>query len=269
VPELPEVETTRRGIEPHLLGRRIVGWVVRDARLRWPVQLPHALEGARIEQVERRAKYLALVVPGGAVIVHLGMSGSLRIVARDGPVPAHAHVEFLLDDGRRLRYIDPRRFGSIHFAAGDWRTHSLLAGLGPEPLGDSFDGDRLFEHARGRRVPVKAFIMDGRVVVGVGNIYANEALFQARVRPRRAAGRVSRAEYRRIAAAIRGTLARAIEDGGTSLRDFAGHDGTPGYFGQRLEVYGREGEGCRRCGTRLAGVRVGQRATVYCPRCQR
>ena len=269
MPELPEVETTRRGIEPHLLGRRIAGWVVRDERLRWPVRLPERLRGARIVHVARRAKYLALVVDDGAILIHLGMSGSLRIVSDDTPPGPHAHVDFLLDDRRVLRYVDPRRFGSIHFHEGDWHTHWLVAALGPEPLADTFDGTHLHRSSRGRRIPVKSFIMDSHVVVGVGNIYANEALFRAGIRPRRAAGRLSRADCDRLADSIRETLRSAIEEGGTTLRDFLGSNGEPGYFGQRLLVYGRDGEPCKQCGSTLASSRIGQRATVYCPRCQR
>lgn len=269
MPELPEVETTRRGIEPHLLGRRIIGWIVRDARLRWPVRLPGTLRGTRIERVARRAKYLALVVDSGALIVHLGMSGSLRIVGDDVAPGPHAHVDLLLDDGRRLRYVDPRRFGSIHFQPGDWASHWLLRSLGPEPLDADFDGAYLHRTSRKRRTAVKSFLMDSRIVVGVGNIYANEALFRAGIRPRRAAGRLSRADCDRLADAIRTTLRSAIEEGGTTLRDFLGSNGEPGYFGQRLLVYGREGELCNACATALASTRIGNRATVYCPRCQR
>jgi formamidopyrimidine-DNA glycosylase len=268
LPELPEVETTRRGIAPHLLGRRIVGWTVRDRRLRWPVALPRALRGQRIEAVERRAKYLLLIVRSGAVLIHLGMSGSLRIAGERAPPGPHAHVDMAFDDGVVLRYVDPRRFGTIQYHAGDWRRHRLLAELGPEPFDAAFDGTYLHGVGRGRRTPIKSLIMNARVVVGVGNIYANEALFAAGIRPRRAAGRLSRGACERLALAIRDTLRSAIEDGGTTLRDFRGGDGEPGYFGQRLAVYGREGRPCLECGAALRSIRIGQRATVYCPRCQ-
>jgi len=268
VPELPEVETTRRGIAPHLLGRRLVGWHIREPRLRWPVVLPASLRGQRIEEVARRAKYLGIRTRAGTLIIHLGMSGSLRVVPADAPAGAHAHVDLLLDSGFCLRFTDPRRFGSIHYEARDWLQHWLLRDLGPEPAAAEFCGDYLFRLSRGRRAPVKTFIMDGRVVVGVGNIYANEALHTAGIRPGRASGRVTLARYERLAVAIRETLRRAIEEGGTTLRDFVGGDGSPGYFGQRLRVYGREGEPCRTCRSRLRGKRIGQRATVYCPRCQ-
>jgi len=269
VPELPEVETTRRGIEPHVLGRRIEGWIIRDRRLRWPVKLPRSLKGQTIERVARRAKYLGLLTGSGGLIVHLGMSGSLRYVPRERAIGAHDHVDLLFDGGACLRYTDPRRFGSIHFQPGDWREHWLLASLGPEPASAEFDASYLHRRSRKKRVAVKNFLMDSRIVVGVGNIYANEALFEAGVRPTRAAGRLTLAECARIAAAVRETLTRAIEEGGTTLRDFVGSDGRPGYFGERLAVYGREGERCVRCGARLKALRIGARATVYCASCQR
>jgi formamidopyrimidine-DNA glycosylase len=269
VPELPEVETTRRGIEPHLLGRRIVGWQVRNAALRWPVELPDRLRGQRVQRVERRAKYLLVVLDQGRLILHLGMSGSLRVVAADAPVRKHDHVDLQLDSGRVLRFHDPRRFGSIHWQPAGAAEHRLLAGLGVEPLSDAFTGGYLKRAARGRRVAVKHLLMDGRVVVGVGNIYANEALFLARVRPTLRAGRVTRASYERIAAAVKAVLAQAIAMGGTTLRDFVDQDGQPGYFRQSLYVYGREGQPCRLCGAALTGRRLGQRATVFCPNCQR
>ena len=269
MPELPEVETTRRGIEPHVLGRRIEGWIVRDRRLRWPVKLPAALKGQRIQRVARRAKYLGLITDTGAVIIHLGMSGSLRCVEPDRAVGTHDHVDLLFERGVCLRYTDPRRFGSIHYQSGDWGAHWLLESLGPEPASPEFTGHYLFTRSRKKRVAVKNFLMDSRIVVGVGNIYANEALFEAGIRPRRAAGRLTLSECQRLAEAIRDTLTRAIEEGGTTLRDFVGGDGRPGYFGQRLAVYGREGERCGRCGAPLKSLRIGARATVYCPRCQR
>ena len=269
MPELPEVETTRRGIEPHVLGRRIEGWIIRDRRLRWPIELPAALVGQRVGRVARRAKYLGLLTEAGGVIVHLGMSGSLRRVAPERAAGTHDHVDLLFEGGVCLRYTDPRRFGSIHYQPGDWRSHWLLASLGPEPASAEFSGSYLHARSRKRRVAVKSFLMDGRIVVGVGNIYANEALFAAGIRPRRAAGRLTLQECERLAEAVRTTLTRAIEEGGTTLRDFVGGDGRPGYFAQQLAVYGREGERCGRCKAALKSVRIGARATVYCPRCQR
>ncbi|HEX7034600.1 MAG TPA: bifunctional DNA-formamidopyrimidine glycosylase/DNA-(apurinic or apyrimidinic site) lyase [Pseudomonadales bacterium] len=268
MPELPEVETTRRGIEPHLLGRRIVRWELRNPSLRWPVELPAGLAGQRVHAVERRAKYLLVRLEEGTLIVHLGMSGSLRVLPADAEVRKHDHVDFLLDSGRALRLNDPRRFGSIHWQpAGS--EHWLLANLGVEPLSDAFDGAYLKHAARGRRVAVKNLLMDGRVVVGVGNIYANEALFLAGIRPSLPAGRVTRASYDRLAAAVKRVLGDAIALGGTTLRDFVNADGDPGYFRQSLYVYGREGLPCRRCQSELRGLRLGQRATVFCPNCQR
>lgn len=270
MPELPEVETTRRGIEPHLQGRSIAGTVVREARLRWPVPTAAlaALEGAVIESIERRAKYLLLGTAAGTLMLHLGMSGSLRVVAAATPAQAHDHFDLLLDDGSCLRLRDPRRFGSIHLLTDDPERHPLLAPLGPEPLDPAFEGDYLYRLARGRRRAVKEFIMDSRVVVGVGNIYGAEALFAAGIHPRRPAGRIGRARYAALATAIRRILTEAIEQGGTTLRDFTNAEGEPGYFRIALAVYGRAGEPCRRCGRPLRTARIGQRATVYCPRCQ-
>lgn len=271
MPELPEVETTRRGIEPHLLGRRIGAVTVRQPKLRWPIpiELPALLRGQRIERVERRAKYLLLPFPDGTLVLHLGMSGSLRIIAAAEPPMAHDHLDIALDSGRALRLTDPRRFGAALWIEGQVFAHPLLATLGPEPLSDAFDGAYLFERARGRAASVKSFLMDGHIVVGVGNIYANEALFAAGIRPDRAAGRISLARYERLAAEVKRILAYAIERGGTTLRDFVGGDGKPGYFQQELFAYGRGGEACKVCRTVLTEVRLGQRSTVFCRACQR
>jgi formamidopyrimidine-DNA glycosylase len=270
MPELPEVETTRRGIEPHVRGRRVLAVTVRRTQLRWPVadEIRLLLPGTTIRAVERRAKYLLLHAPPGAALVHLGMSGSLRFVEAGVAPGAHDHVDVCFEGGRVLRFTDPRRFGCwLWQAPGE--VHPLLAGLGPEPLGDAFDGEHLWRLSRGRRAPVKAFLMDQRIVVGVGNIYAAESLFRAGIHPERPAGSVARARYDRLAHAVREVLAYAIARGGTTLRDFLGADGVPGYFEQELLVYGRGGEPCRRCGRRLIERRIGQRASVLCPRCQR
>jgi formamidopyrimidine-DNA glycosylase len=270
MPELPEVETTRRGIAPHLTGRRIERLLVREPRLRWPVpsELARALAGREVLDVRRRAKYLLIDVAGGSAIVHLGMSGSLRVLARDTPLRTHDHVDLELADGRLLRYNDPRRFGCwLWQPAG--HTHELLAGLGPEPLSDDFDGDHLWRLSRGRAASVKTFLMDQANVVGVGNIYAAEALFAAGIAPTRPAGRVSRGRYTLLADAVRAILAHAIERGGTTLRDFLRPDGEPGYFEQELLVYGRAGEACRTCGTPIVSRVIGQRSSFSCPRCQR
>ena len=269
MPELPEVETTLRGITPSLLNRRIVSLDVREPRLRWPVQIPSDVCGERIVRLTRRAKYLLLYVDAGALILHLGMSGHLRIVSGNVPPGKHDHLDILLDHGLALRLTDPRRFGSLHWQPHPVADHWLLRNLGVEPLSDAFTGDYLFARSRRRRAAVKNFLMDAHVVVGIGNIYANEALFKAGVRPRIAAGRLSRARYREIVARIRETLTTAIGQGGTTLRDFVGSDGRPGYFANELLVYGRQGKPCRRCGSLLKGLRVGQRSTVYCPNCQR
>jgi len=269
MPELPEVETTRRGIEPHAVGRTVTSVIVRESRLRWPVapELAIAMAGQSITAARRRAKYLLLDTSAGTLMVHLGMSGSLRVMPADAPALFHDHIDVVLDDGRCLRYNDPRRFGSFHWLTSD--DHPLLSHLGPEPLGAAFDGDYLYTRAQGRKTSVKQFLMDGKVVVGVGNIYANEALFLAGVRPDRAAGRISAARYARIATEIKAILAGAIEQGGTTLRDFVGGDGKPGYFAQQLRVYGRGGQRCRVCSRVLKEIRQNNRTTVFCSQCQR
>lgn len=271
MPELPEVETTRRGIAPHVIGQRIDRMLVRQPRLRWPVpaDLAVRLQGQVIESVQRRAKYLLLQVAEGWVIIHLGMSGSLRLVTRGQAAGKHDHVDFELANGQALRLTDPRRFGAVLWCDGEPQQHVLLSKLGPEPLTEAFDGERLYARSRGRRQAVKPFIMDNQQVVGVGNIYANEALFEAGIDPQRPAGGISRARYQRLADEIKRVLARAIEQGGTTLKDFVGGDGKPGYFQQQLQVYGRGGEPCRHCGGLLKEVKLGQRSTVFCKTCQR
>ena len=275
MPELPEVETTRAGLAPHVEGRRVRSVTLRRPDLRWPIpdEIGTLLPGRTIEHVRRRAKYLLLDTDAGSAVLHLGMSGSLRVLPAATPVRAHDHVDIALDDGgldskRVLRFNDPRRFGCLLWQpAGE--THALLQGLGPEPLSDDFDGDYLFARSRGRSAPVKAFLMDQRIVVGVGNIYVAEALHAAGVSPLRAAGRVSRERYRALATEIRRILDHAIRRGGTTLRDFLAPDGAPGYFEQELSAYGRGGEPCPRCGRPLKQAMVAQRATVWCGHCQR
>jgi formamidopyrimidine-DNA glycosylase len=271
MPELPEVETTRRGIAPHITGKKVADVIVRHHQLRWPVPrgLKQKLLGHAITSVSRRAKYLLITFDHGTLILHLGMSGSLRII--DGALPAdkHDHVDILLNSTRALRLTDPRRFGAVLWTRGDPLHHELLAHLGPEPLTDDFNGQYLFHCSRGRKSSIKQFIMDGKVVVGVGNIYASESLFLAGIHPKRIAARISRQRYDTLAEAIKQILAAAIEQGGTTLRDFIGGDGKPGYFAQRLNVYGREGESCPRCGTLIRQIVQGQRSTYYCPHCQR
>lgn len=271
MPELPEVETTRRGITPHILGQTVSQVLVRESRLRWPVppDLPQRLTGLVIERVERRAKYLLLGTPRGHLLIHLGMSGNLRVLTAPAPPGKHDHVDICFESGSLLRYQDPRRFGTLLWLEGDPLDHPLLRHLGPEPLTEDFSGDYLYERSRGRATPVKNFIMDNRTVVGVGNIYANESLFLSGLHPQRAAGRISLARYQLLARHIQEVLARAIDQGGTTLRDFVGGDGKPGYFQQSLLVYGRAGLPCPHCGTALRELRLGQRSSVFCPQCQR
>jgi len=268
VPELPEVETTRRGVAALIQGARVSEIQVYQPHLRWPVEIPSSIVGQRLESVGRRAKYLLFSFETGTLLLHLGMSGNLRVLPRDTPCLKHDHVEIVFGGTQALRLNDPRRFGSVHWHVGDPQTHWLLSGLGPEPLDPGFDGDYLKRRARGRRLAIKNFIMDGRVVVGVGNIYANEALFLAGIRPTVAASRVTLAGYRELAGRIRHVLAAAIQMGGTTLRDFVNQDGNPGYFKQSLNVYGRAGLPCVACGTALTSIRQGQRTTVFCKKCQ-
>ncbi len=270
MPELPEVETTRRGIEPHVLGRVVERVTIRDGRLRWPIDkaLPSLIQGANINATSRRGKYLLLEFTHGALLIHLGMSGSLRVVEPGLPPGRHDHVDIALRGGQSLRFNDPRRFGSFHFTS-DPPSHPLLSRLGPEPLSDAFNAEYLARAARGRKAAVKTFLMDAHVVVGVGNIYANEALYLAGIHPARPAGRISRARFATLVDCVRQVLAAAIESGGTTLRDFVGGDGRPGYFRQSLRVYEREGEPCPGCGTAIRRRVLGQRATYYCSRCQR
>jgi formamidopyrimidine-DNA glycosylase len=269
LPELPEVETTRRGIEPLVTGRVLENINVRNAQLRWPVEIPAELLGQTLSKVTRRAKYLLAHFDTGTLLIHLGMSGNLRVVSSTQPYLKHDHVELKFAGDRALRLNDPRRFGSVLWAKSSTDGHWLLDRLGPEPLDDEFDGEYLKRQARHRRVAVKTLLMDSHIVVGVGNIYANEALFLAGVRPSVRACRVTLAAYQRIAVETKDVLRHAIEMGGTTLRDFVKQDGNPGYFKQSLNVYGREGLPCRVCGTMLTGTRLANRATVYCKKCQK
>ena len=269
MPELPEVETSRRGIAPWVLDQQVREVVVRDGRLRWPVpgDIDCKLSGQIIRSLDRRAKYLLFGTSAGTALLHLGMSGSLRIIEADEPAGLHDHVDIRFASGKALRFRDPRRFGSLLFC-DDPAAHKLLRDLGPEPLSDEFDGDYLRRRARGRRLAIKNFIMNGTIVVGVGNIYASEALFMAGIHPRRRSDRVSAARMAALAEAIKAVLGRAIEAGGTTLRDFHGGDGEPGYFKQELGVYGREGEPCRKCKRPVTAIVLGQRSTFYCKNCQ-
>jgi formamidopyrimidine-DNA glycosylase len=270
VPELPEVETTRRGIEPHLLGRRIRAAHVHEARLRWPVapDLHQLLRGQRITRVARRAKYLLIHLTRGTLILHLGMSGSLRVLAQRSPRKTHDHLDIWLDSSQALRFNDPRRFGCCLYTSDDPLLHPLLAQLAPEPLEGQFDGAYLQRVTRKRRVAIKALLLNGRLITGVGNIYASEALFRARIRPRRSARSLKPAESTRLVAAIRRVLGAAIRAGGTTLRDYVNAEGMPGDFGVKLYVYERAGQPCRRCRTPVRHITQGQRSTYYCPECQ-
>ena len=277
MPELPEVETTLRGIEPALAGRTVYEVIVRNASLRW--RIPHEVDqarGRRVVRCWRRAKYLLIELgcggsasAQGGLLIHLGMSGSLRICEADDTPRKHDHVDIVLDSGKCIRFNDPRRFGVFTWWEPPAKDHKLLRDLGPEPLSDVFSGNHLWQMSRGRKGAVKNFIMDGRIVVGVGNIYASEALYMAGIHPLRAAGRVSAARYEALAAAIRDVLSRAIAHGGTTLRDFVNSDGKPGYFAQELLVYERAGLSCFQCQAPIRRRVIGQRSSYYCPRCQR
>lgn len=270
MPELPEVETSRRGIEPFLVGERIDKVIVREKRLRWPIRadVTKQLTGQIVNSVTRRAKYLLINTSNGSAMIHLGMSGSIYIVDRDTPAGVHEHFDFDLTSGKTLRYRDPRRFGSLHWTK-DPGQHKLIRSLGPEPLGDEFSGEYLWQRSRRRKVTIKQFIMNANIVVGVGNIYASEALFLAGINPLHAAGRVARQRYNVLADMIRQVLLKAIEAGGTTLRDFYGGDGEAGYFQQELAVYGREDEPCVTCKRPISALVLGQRSTFYCKKCQR
>ncbi|ELY6299830.1 bifunctional DNA-formamidopyrimidine glycosylase/DNA-(apurinic or apyrimidinic site) lyase [Cronobacter sakazakii] len=269
MPELPEVETSRRGIEPYLVGETILHAVVRNGRLRWPVSDEiHALSDKPILSVQRRAKYLLLELPDGWIIIHLGMSGSLRILPEERPAEKHDHVDLVMSNGKVLRYTDPRRFGAWLWTR-ELEGHNVLAHLGPEPLSDAFNGAYLREKCAKKKVAIKPWLMDNKLVVGVGNIYASESLFAAGIHPDRLASSLSEKECELLAQAIKAVLLRSIEQGGTTLRDFLQSDGKPGYFAQELQVYGREGEPCRVCGTPILTGKHAQRRTYWCRRCQK
>jgi formamidopyrimidine-DNA glycosylase len=276
MPELPEVETTRRGLAPYLIGAIITDTIVRNRSLRWPIpnNLRNVLRGRSISRLERRGKYLLLDCGTGTLILHLGMSGSLRILPTTYPAEKHDHFDLILGNDQLMRLRDPRRFGAVLWHAGDVAMHPLLAGLGPEPLPDlsghcEFDAAYLYRNTRGRIVSIKQLIMNNQIVVGVGNIYANEALFRSAIKPQLAAGKISRVRCERLVDEIQATLTEAIARGGSTLRDFVNSNGEPGYFQQHYWVYGRAGEPCRRCGTPIKSLRQGQRASFHCPACQR
>ena len=269
MPELPEVETSRRGILPYLKGQTIEQIIVRNPKLRWPIdETINNTQGQVIVDVKRRAKYLLLQLTDDWIVIHLGMSGSLRILETNQPPAKHDHVDLVLVNGVRLRYTDPRRFGSWLW------THSIeelpqLKQLGPEPLTDDFSANYLFEKANNRKIPIKSWIMDNHIVVGVGNIYASESLFLAKINPSRKVSSLTLVECERLVTAIKQVLTKSIEQGGTTLKDFVQSDGKPGYFVQNLQVYGREGEQCLICQSNIKSNRIGQRNTFYCENCQK
>jgi formamidopyrimidine-DNA glycosylase len=281
MPELPEVETTLRGLSPHLSGQRVADVIIRHAQLRWPIPntLPQLLREQTIHTLYRRAKYLLVEFDHGTLILHLGMSGSLRILPADTPVLKHDHFDLVLTNRMAMRLRDPRRFGAVLWHEGDVAEHPLLSALGPEPLllpstgsgrtETTFDGDYLYQATRKRSAAIKLVIMDNHIVVGVGNIYANESLFRAGIRPQLAAGKLSRLHCARLVDEIRATLREAIKQGGSSLRDFVHSDGSSGYFQQNYFVYGRTGEPCFQCGTPIKQIKQAQRSSFYCPICQR
>ena len=270
MPELPEVETTRRGLEPLVIGQTIRSLAVREPRLRWPVEpsIDRQLRNGTVQALSRRGKYLLMTTGAGTLLVHLGMSGSLRFLQERSEPARHDHFDLEFISGAMLRFNDPRRFGSLHWSAAP-ETHWLLKNLGPEPLGADFGGDYLWQVSRGRRIAIKSLLMNGRIVAGLGNIYANEALFRAGIHPSRPSGRVSRKRLQRLADAVEQVLREAIRAGGTTLQDFVGGDGKPGYFQFALDAYGRAGKPCVRCGRPIRVRTIGQRATYYCTNCQR
>ncbi len=268
MPELPEVETTRRGIEPHVVNQRIEHVILRHRNLRWPISPEvETLGHSRIVDLSRRGKYLLMHLERGHLIWHLGMSGSMRILPVGTPAEKHEHVEFQLGNGQALKFRDPRRFGALLYTAEDPLQHRLVRDLGPEPLGDEFTTDYLYQRCRQRQASIKTVIMNSQVVVGVGNIYASEALFLAGIRPTRAARRISRKRISGLVDAVRLTLDKAIQAGGTTLQDFTQADGKPGYFRHELQVYGNQSD-CPVCGAGIKQIVLGQRASYYCPHCQ-
>lgn len=268
MPELPEVETTLHGIAPFLSDQKVESTLIRNAALRWPVsEQVISLTNQAIEGVQRRGKYIIMQFASGAILIHLGMSGNLRVVERDAVPQKHDHVDLILSSGKCIRFNDPRRFGCVLWSP-DWRQHKLIRSLGVEPLSEELNGNYLYQRARGRNVSIKQLIMNSKELVGVGNIYANEALFLSGIDPRRAAGRLSLKRMNFLVLTIKQVLTSAIAQGGTTLKDFVGHDGKPGYFKQQLNVYGRAGEPCFQCGHKLLAIRQNNRTTVYCSQCQ-
>ena len=271
MPELPEVETSRRGITPHIFGKTFQDVIIRQPSLRWPVPgalLANTLPGLQLQNIERRGKYLLLITTKGTLLIHLGMSGNVRITAPDEPVLKHDHVDFVFTDQTVLRFNDQRRFGAVLWTANPIEQHPLLSELGPEPLSEQFSAEYLFSRCQNRRIPIKSLIMDSHVVVGVGNIYASESLFMAGIHPSRSAADINLSQCQRLADAIKTVLQWAINQGGTTLRDFVNAQGKPGYFQQSLSVYGRAGEDCLRCEEPIQQLKIAQRASYFCSHCQ-
>lgn len=271
MPELPEVETTRAGISPHILGQRVQNLQIRQPSLRWviPSNMAGYFEGNEISALSRRGKYLVLSTQLGSALIHLGMSGSLRICTTDEPLKKHDHWDMCFQNGQILRYHDPRRFGAFLWAGENPGQHKLIATLGPEPIESDFNPDYIYRLSRGRSLAIKNFLMSSQTVVGVGNIYASESLFRAGIHPAKAAGKVSLKRYQTLVAAVKEVLAEAIESGGSTLRDYVNGSGSPGYFQQKLSVYGRTGEPCLECTVPIRQLKIGQRSSFYCPQCQR
>ncbi|MGL1957672.1 MAG: bifunctional DNA-formamidopyrimidine glycosylase/DNA-(apurinic or apyrimidinic site) lyase [Colwellia sp.] len=270
MPELPEVEVCRRGIEPHVLNQKVSDVVVRNAKMRWPITPTISdICGENIIYIHRRAKYLLLGTSKGILMLHLGMSGTIRVIDKETPVTKHDHFDLVLENGLALRLNDPRRFGSVLWVTEDINEHPLIKKLGPEPLSPDFTEDCLYQKSRNKTAPIKTFLMNNHVVVGVGNIYANESLFKAGIDPRKPAGKVSKKHYLELTQHIKQTLAHAIAQGGTTLKDFTQADGKPGYFAQELLAYGRGGQPCFICKEKLKEIKQAGRATVFCPQCQK
>ncbi|MFT6927245.1 MAG: formamidopyrimidine-DNA glycosylase [Psychromonas sp.] len=269
MPELPEVETSRKGISPHLINKSVQDVVLRHTQLRWkiPQDLLSEIKGKILLSIDRRAKYLLFNFSSGTLLIHLGMSGSLQICPLDSPPKKHDHADLIFADCL-LRFTDPRRFGAILWLGSTPEDSPLLSKLGPEPLSDDFTAKYLYTAAASRKLPVKQFIMDQKVVTGVGNIYATEALFRAGIKPTRSAGNISQKRYQLLVDCIKEILQQAIQQGGTTLKDFVGSDGKPGYFQQTLQIYGKTGQQCPNCENPLKSVKLAARASVYCANCQ-
>ena len=270
MPELPEVETTRKGIMPYIDQKIVSKIIVRQSKLRWPIpEEIHEMEGKLIQSVTRRGKYILLETSVGTVLIHLGMSGSLRVLDEGTEYEKHDHVDIVFDNKKLIRLRDPRRFGAVLWTTKNPLKHKLIRSLGPEPLGEDFNVDYLFQLSRGRKVSIKQFIMNSHIVVGVGNIYACESLFKAGISPKAVAGKVSKKRYTKLVEVIKEVLACAIEQGGTTLKDFVQVEGSPGYFQQQLNVYGRASEACLICASTIKQIKQGQRSTFYCSSCQK